>query len=443
MTAYDRDTLLKLALSPDEQVRAPADLGDAIYRTVIDTPQRRPLARLAPQRWVSQRWLPSMSPAFVLLLLLALLLAGVAAFALSRPPYVPLLTMYHGGPDRTGVMPGPAPLGEPFLDWEAQRNGAIRFTIMPIVSGGRVFVSDDSGGLAALDEATGTALWEADVGSPIRASSVLVGDLLVVAGEDGAVVAFAAADGQRRWAATVEGPISASLAEVAGRIYVGSESGSMSILDAATGRDLGSIEVGGPLTRGPAVAGGTLYAGTADGLVVAIELASRRERWRRADLRPNGFSTPSVVDEVVYIGHGLEDDVANAELLALDSRTGRDVWTFPLPEAGQIHVGAVDAERVYAVSTDTNVYALERSTGKVVWTFTTRSPNGALAGLVGTTLFVSTSDGVVHAIDAESGSPRWSFQVDGDLTMPVVINGRVIVGTSLGRVVAIGGSASP
>jgi hypothetical protein len=47
----------------------------------------------------------------------------------------------------------------------------------------------------------------------------------------------------------------------------------------------------------------------------------------------------------------------------------------------------------------------------------------------------------VRAIDASGGSLLWVRSVVGEPTLPVVVNGRVIVGTTLGKVVAIGGGS--
>ncbi len=438
MTTYDRDDLIRRAIEPDETVRTPADLGDLIYRTIRETPQRRSMPR-----FLQLGWLPSPSPALALLALLALLIVGLAVAALARPPSSPaLLTMYHGGPDRTGVMPGPGPAGDLVLDWEAQRHGAIGFTVMPLVADGRVFVADDGGFLAALDETTGVELWEYDAGSPIRASPVLVGDLVIIATEDGSVAAFAASNGRERWRTSLPGPVSAALAAVDTDVLVASELGTLYVLDARSGDERWSIEVGGPATRGPSIAAGVIYIGTSDGLIQAVDRSSHRVIWT-GDFGPAGISTPALAGRHVFFGHGLDGDPGIAEIVALDALTGDLFWRRALAEGVQFHVGAIDGERVYGVSTDLNVYALDRATGDIVWTYRTGSPNGALAGLVEGTLFVSSSDGTVSAIDTATGDQRWSYRLVGDLTIPVVVNGRVIVGTSLGQVVAIGGSESP
>jgi hypothetical protein len=44
----------------------------------------------------------------------------------------------------------------------------------------------------------------------------------------------------------------------------------------------------------------------------------------------------------------------------------------------------------------------------------------------------------IRALDVATGAERWTIAVRGSPTMPVVIDGRVIVGTDLGKAVQFG-----
>jgi outer membrane protein assembly factor BamB len=62
-------------------------------------------------------------------------------------------------------------------------------------------------------------------------------------------------------------------------------------------------------------------------------------------------------------------------------------------------------------------------------------------------LYLGAEPRSVRAVDARSGRELWALPVVGNASSPAVIDGRVFVGTDLGRVVAIGGrvesSATP
>ena len=70
-------------------------------------------------------------------------------------------------------------------------------------------------------------------------------------------------------------------------------------------------------------------------------------------------------------------------------------------------------------------------------------PDSASVGgaLVDGTLVTVADDGSVIALDAASGSIPWTRRVAGAPGPPVVVDGQVIVATSFGTVVALGGPA--
>lgn len=435
----DRDLLIRRALTPDADVRAPDDLGDAIYRSVLVSPQHR-------RRFALPTLVPPgpLAPAYRLALLILLLAAllGATLIVLSKPP-VPgaRLTIYHGGPERTGVMPGPGPLGTPVIAWDVPRGGAIGFSTMPIVADGRVFVVDDSGTVSALDEAIGDELWAVRLGGPIRSSPVLVDGLLIVGSDMGEVVGLRADDGREIWRFTASGPVSASLVAVDGHVYAGSEDATLHVLRAATGEPVWSIPTGGSVTRGPAVSDGVIYIGAQGGWFAAIDASTRQLRWE-ADLGDGQVGTPAVADGAVYVGRGIEALEPPVGMTLLAAADGSERWSFATPAGGQVHVGAVGERFVYAVAEDGNVYALEPSTGAIAWSQPTGARIATLAGLVGKVLYVANTEGGIHAFDAATGEAQWTVDVLGEPSLPAVINGRVFVGTALGRVVSIAGDSS-
>ncbi|MDQ3938553.1 MAG: PQQ-like beta-propeller repeat protein, partial [Chloroflexota bacterium] len=105
----------------------------------------------------------------------------------------------------------------------------------------------------------------------------------------------------------------------------------------------------------------------------------------------------------------------------------------------QVRPGALVTDQLYVVSEDDNVYALDAATGELAWTHETGGRIGSLASLVGDVLYVSSADGTVWALDTSTGAPNWSVQLEGEPTIPVVVNARVVVGTTTGLVVAIAG----
>jgi outer membrane protein assembly factor BamB len=435
MNASDRDLMIRSALRPSAEVLAPADLGDSIYNEIVRTPQRRGLVRLG-----RLGWLPAPSPLLGTLVLLALLAVALVIVVLSRPTSPPILAMYHGGPDRTGVMPGPGPVGEPVIQWDVPRLGALPFNSMPVPADGRLIVGDDSGALAALDQDTGMVVWEEDVGSPIRGSPAMNDALVFVGTESGEVVAAPATGGGLAWRRDLEsGPVLASLLVADDVLYAGTDAGILFALDPAIGAEQWKLDVGGAVTRGPAFGDGVLYVGAAGGRFSAIDVATHAIRWT-ADLGAGEVGTPTLGNGLVYAGRGLLAADSDHALVAMNVADGSTAWQWTSPGGGQAHMGGLAAGRAYAATDDGTLAALDALTGEEIWTnrFGQKLPN--LVSIVDDVLYVSAEPRSVRAVDARSGFELWNVEVVGNASMPAVVGGRVFVGTNLGRVVAIGGS---
>ena len=436
MTIHDRDALLKLALAPSDDLRAPADLGDTISREIVATPQRRPVP-------IFGRLARVPAPALVTVGLLLLLALVFVIVALSRPSRPAILAMYHGGPDHTGVMPGPAPKGRPVVLWEAARPGALPYSTMPLPFEDEVIVADQSGLLAALNARDGSVRWQLDVGSLIQGAPALVqptgSDQLVVVGTAGGVVVAArAADGHEVWRTPVSGAVNNSLLVADGVVYVATDSGEIDAIDPASGTIAWSMNVGVPISRNAGAADGVLFVGTSSGRFVAIDLTSHKVRWDvpLADGLPG---TPTIANGRVYVVEGILG-LGTHDLLALDSSDGSTKWRFASPAGEQVHMGGIAGGQIYAMSEDHNVYALDAGTGRPRWTATTDGRVITLAAIVGNLVFFSSEDNLVRALDARTGEEQWQVPTTGHPTMPAVVGGRVYVGTDLGQVLAIAGS---
>jgi outer membrane protein assembly factor BamB len=438
MTTNDRDMLLKIALAPSDDLRVPADLGDSIYREIVATPQRRPVPLFGRLARVP-------APALVTVGLLLLLAVVLVIAALSRPPRPTVLAMYHGGPDRTGVMPGPAPQGDPVQLWEARRPGAVSFASMPLPFQDELIVADQSGTLAALVAATGDVRWHLDAGSLIQGAPSLVqptgSDAIVVVGDAaGEVIAARATDGRELWRTPVGDAVNNSLLVLDGVIYAATDGGDIVAIDASSGAVPWRRSLGAPITRNASADGGVLYVGTDDGRFFATDLATHDDRWhiQLADGQPG---TPTLANGRVYVVEGIQGDQTH-RLLALDPADGAVRWQFASPAGEQVHMGGIAGGQIYAMSEDHNVYALDANSGAVRWTLATSGRVTTLAAIVGDEVFFSSEDDTVRAVEARTGKVLWTWPTNGNPTMPAVLDGRVYVGTDFGQVLAIAGSGS-
>jgi alcohol dehydrogenase (cytochrome c) len=126
-------------------------------------------------------------------------------------------------------------------------------------------------------------------------------------------------------------------------------------------------------------------------------------------------ATPIVSNGVMYITNSNEVD-------ALDARTGQRIWQFRDDQATQQGVNrgvAVLGDRVYFLTADVHLVALERNTGALVWEkqyATNKVYNSTLAPLalkdrliVGVGGGESGMRGFVAALSASTGEELWRF----------------------------------
>ncbi len=72
-------------------------------------------------------------------------------------------------------------------------------------------------------------------------------------------------------------------------------------------------------------------------------------------------------------------------------------------------------------------------TPRILWTFKAGAPIGSQAVVVGTTVYVVSTDGTLHAVDLDNGTEQWSVEVGADaLGSPEIADGLLIVGADDG-----------
>lgn len=160
-------------------------------------------------------------------------------------------------------------------------------------------------------------------------------------------------------------------------------------------------------------ADGSTYWGSVDRDIFALNRAGAA-KWTSSTL---GFvvSSPAVgSDGTIYIGS------FDSKLYAIDPSTGLQKWTFGTndhiyssPALAQNAAG--QTTEIYIASTDGSVYALSPA-GKLEWSYDTGEPirsspvlGPAPNGQSGEILYVGSSDGSLYALNAATGTRRWSF----------------------------------
>ena len=132
----------------------------------------------------------------------------------------------------------------------------------------------------------------------------------------------------------------------------------------------------------------------------------------------------------------------NGQFVALSMKTGRVVWSKPIP-AGTESSPIAFGNAVYFGDQSGTVYSLNATTGHVNWTFHTSGPVKGGPALSDGVLYFGDYSGRAYAVNATTGHQVWASNTSGAdfgfgsgnfYSTPAVAFGRVYMGNTDGRV---------
>jgi outer membrane protein assembly factor BamB len=305
----------------------------------------------------------------------------------------------------------------------------------PLVSDGQLFIGCGKT-LFNLATADGKTTWTTEFDTRIAAfSAALADDHLVVPGfvsgePDGAIYGIGVTDATERWRID-ERPASAPvIADDTVYIRLAGRDGATLLAVGLNGTERFRLDAdGGPKRFGyaprPAVADDQLFVpvlGAGDGedrsAVMSVDVTSQSENWRRT-VDERVTAAPVVSGGTVYVGS------TSGTLYALNAATGAEQWTYSTGK-GIRAAPAVAGEMVYTADPLNGLHAVDAETGEREW-HVEASPGGMSPAVTDETVVVGGD--VVLALDAATGTERWTFDLDGlfstNYTAPALLDGGV------------------
>ncbi len=315
---------------------------------------------------------------------------------------------------------GPYALKPPFRRvWTFRARQLLEFP--PVLGYGRLYFSNNSGVMFAVNAKTGKRAWKKPVGRCVAATPA-VGEHTVYQSFlnrppcnskakpgrlEGEVIAFATGFGKIRWRTRI-GPTESSPLLADGLVYVGDWRGRVYALDADTGRVRWTFQGKGRIKGGIAKSGNRLFVGTYDGYLYALRASTGKVIWRtRSQDRLGGrgqfYSTPAVAYGRVYIGS------TDGKVYSYGAASGKLRWS--QGTGGYVYGSpAVWRKTVYVGSYSGRFYALDAATGDVKWRFRAKGDISGSATVMNGVVYFSTFDELTYALDARSGRLLWTFE---------------------------------
>lgn len=213
-----------------------------------------------------------------------------------------------------------------------------------------------------------------------------------------------------------------------GSLYFSSQDGYVYSLDATSGAIEWRFSKKGSSSQEdrrkctPTVADGTVYAEGSGGSLYALDAESGSEEWALEQRSGAQATTPTVVNNTIYVSWG--------RLYALDGNFGARKWS----RGGTITSTAFGNETLYVARADAKLAAHDPETGEILWSVdgpTTKPTyaDGTVYAAVGRP--VDDGEPTLYAV-TESGEIRWKRALPGTISgvaAPVVADGKVLMGT--------------
>jgi outer membrane protein assembly factor BamB len=223
-------------------------------------------------------------------------------------------------------------------------------------------------------------------------------------------------------------------------IIVGTLRGELHVLNALTGKRKGWIGLGDAIQGSPVVDKNIVYAATSnsDESLVAFDVVAGKLVWKMnyGDIEVS----PLLVRGRLYVGN------VAGKFSCVNSASGERVWEFHLPENSKFKgirsSPAYGNGAVFFGADDGLVYALDSETGAVRWKHDTGSPVVAPATFSAGSVFVGNLRGEFFSLNAATGEKNWMVAFGGSIFGgAAVAEDRVIAGSTGGRVSALDVSA--
>ena len=212
------------------------------------------------------------------------------------------------------------------------------------------------------------------------------------------------------WITNIGGAVQSRLALSGDRLYVTSMGNDLVALNAGDGKEIFRAKTGAPIFSSPEVADGVVYFGSADHFVYAVDATSGEIKWKH-ETGGAVLAGPAVTKGVVCIGS------CDKNIYGLSVSDGHEIWHVAGENMFQSKA-ATDGEHFFVGGWDNHFRCINAAEGKLAWDltlgkrqplpgFSAYAPSITNPCVGGGKVFVSTNDGVFHAINIADGREAW------------------------------------
>lgn len=290
----------------------------------------------------------------------------------------------------------------------------------PAVGHGQVFVGDDLGQLTAYRMKDGKKGWTFHTGKRIVGGPAVKDETVVVGSADGHIYGLNAATGELRWKVTAAGPVLGAITIDGDKAYVGASDGTFRAIQIQTGEVVWSYTgVKGYVECQPLIDGDNVVFGAWDNTLYALNKHTGKKVWKWTGGLTRMHFSPAAVWPVAAHRKIFIADPKRA-LTAINRETGETVWRTYQSQVRESIGISEDRERIYAKTMNDSIvcYSAVEDKPKQVWATSVgfgyeHAPSMLMEKEQ--TVYGSTKEGLLFALDARSGALLWKHKVGNSL----------------------------
>ena len=234
---------------------------------------------------------------------------------------------------------------------------------------------------------------------------------------------------QPAWDWNIGGEVQSRLVRHDGKLFVSSMGNDLVVLDATDGKTRWRFPTNGPIFSACHIDDGTVYFGSADHFVYAVDESTGKLKWK-TETGGAVLAGPNVAQGIVCVG------TTDTKIYGLDAATGSIVWTVQGKNMFQSKT-ATDGERFFVGGWDNHFRCIDARSGNLLWdlelgrkqrydNFSAFAPAITSPAVGNGKVFVSTNDGILHALNIGDGKEVWQINWERmGYSSPLFHQGRV------------------
>ena len=318
--------------------------------------------------------------------------------------------------------------------WHKALKGGIYST--PVTDGKSLFIGDDVGVMYSLNLRSGKTNWSFDTGMRIVGSPAVSNGVVVFGSANYNIYGLDAETGKELWHITTQQAVMGAATIHEGIAYIGGGDGRMFAIEIKTGRVKWSFdELKNYVLTRPLVYNDKLYFGCWDTYMYALNLADGSLAWKWNNGNGNPKLSPASVWPVAANGK-LFITAPDRYFTCLDAETGEQVWRTKEYKVRETVGLSEDGNTVYSKCMWDTIVAMDATTHEPITRWATHADfgyehNPAMPLEKDGTLWVSTKNGLLLGMDAQTGKVLWRHKIGNSiLNTPLPLSAKECVFTS-------------